>query len=165
MTRLVWWVALIALAIFSALMAPAVHAAEAGPTPGDNLDLQLWGIVAGCVLARRRLPAEPLLALGFRAGQGHRVGGHGDPLSAEAGWIRPPADPGSAHYHWAGRLMAEGKEKPRKRIQIIPRASLAGWREKRRARGERRRQVDAEKVTNAARANKGDSARWGAPMR
>jgi hypothetical protein len=42
---------------------------------------------------------------------------------------------------------------------------VAKWREKRRIRGERRRRVAADKVTQAARGNKDDAARWGGPMR
>jgi hypothetical protein len=41
---------------------------------------------------------------------------------------------------------------------------LEAWREKRRGRRARRRRVDAEKVTQAARSNKGDGMKWGGPM-
>ena len=41
---------------------------------------------------------------------------------------------------------------------------LGKWREKRRDRRARRRLVDAAKVTQAARANKGEGMKWGGPM-
>jgi hypothetical protein len=54
-----------------------------------------------------------------------------------------------------GRLVAES---------VNTRARwLKGWRERRRDR--RQRRVDAHKVTQAARGNKDDAARWSGPMR
>ena len=42
---------------------------------------------------------------------------------------------------------------------------IAKWREKRRIRGERRRRVAADKVTQGVRAGKGEASRHGGPMR
>jgi hypothetical protein len=41
---------------------------------------------------------------------------------------------------------------------------VAKWREKRRVRGERRRRVAADKVTQGVRAGKGEASRHGGPM-